>query len=78
MPNWEYLFVTCEYANQDWRPHYVNGEELSGNKKWPEMTIYEFSNLLGQQGWELVDWETTHNQHGTTESFRLVFKRPAG
>jgi hypothetical protein len=76
MPKWEYLFVTCEYANQDWRPRYVNGQELHEAKPWGEMTIYDFSNLLGQQAWELVDWETTHNQYGGTESFRLVFKRP--
>ena len=68
MQKWEYLFVTCEYHTDDWRPRYANGQEVS--EQWAEMTLYEFSNLVGEKGWELVDFLTDR------EHFRLVFKRP--
>jgi hypothetical protein len=77
MPKWEYLFVTCEYHNDDWRPRYANGKEVEEiSRKWSEMTLYEFSNLIGERGWELVDFLTDHNRLGAIEQFRLVFKRP--
>jgi hypothetical protein len=76
MAQWEYLFVTCDYQNGDWRPRYVNGQEVAEAKPWAEMTLYEFSNLLGEKGWELVDFLTDHNRLGSVDTFRLVFKRP--
>jgi len=76
MTQWEYLFVTCDYHNGDWRPRYVNGQEVAEAKPWAEMTLYEFSNLLGEKGWELVDFLTDHNRLGAVDTFRLVFKRP--
>ncbi len=77
MPKWEYLFLTCEYINADWRPRYANGKQVEElNKQWSEMTLYEFSNLLGERGWELVDFITDHSRLGALEHFRLVFKRP--
>ncbi len=78
MQKWEYLFVTCDYHNGDWHPRYVNGEEISEAKAWSEMTLYEFSNLLGEKGWELVDFMVDRNALGSSEVFRLVFKRPEG
>lgn len=51
MQQWEYLFVTCDYQEGDWRPRYVNGAEVREAKAWSEMTLYEFSNLLGEKGW---------------------------
>jgi hypothetical protein len=41
MQQWEYLFVTCDYHNGDWRPRYVNGGEVREAKAWSEMTLYE-------------------------------------
>jgi len=32
--------------------------------------------LLGERGWELVDFITDHNRLGQVDTFRLVFKRP--
>jgi hypothetical protein len=74
---WEYLFVTCEYYNDDWRPRYVNGQEVEDvARKWSDMTLYEFSNLLGEKGWELVDFMVDRSAFGGKEVFRLIFKRP--
>ncbi len=77
MYKWEYLFVTCAYEDKEWHPHSANGVVLAEGKKWAEMTVYDFSNEVGQQGWELVSLMTGHNQFGNTETYRLVFKRPA-
>lgn len=74
---WEYLFLTCEYANNDWRPRYTNGQPVSEfNKLWSDMTLYEFSNMLGDSGWEMLDFITDTVRHSSPETFRLVFKRP--
>ena len=71
MHKWEYLFVTCRYQNDDWRPAYINGEEIIGKKS--ELSISEFSNLLGILGWEIVNLVT--NQVQSNERYRLIFKR---
>ncbi len=76
MIQWEYLFIKCDYHKEDWHPRYVNGKEVAEGKHWSEMTIYEFSNLLGERGWELFDLTTGHDQRGNTQDYRLVFKRP--
>ena len=77
MQKWEYLFVNCAYEDNEWHPHSTNGVILAERKKWAAMTVYDFSNEVGQQGWELVNLMTGHNQFGSTETYRLVFKRPA-
>ncbi len=74
MQRWEYLFVTCIYHNDDWRPKYVNGQEVRDWKRGP--SISEFSNRIGLDGWELVNLMTGHTESGGTEAYRLVFKRP--
>jgi len=76
MQKWEYLFVNCEYHNDDWRPRYVNGQEVTEGKPWAEMTLYEFSDLVGEKGWELVDFMVDGNRSGGGDHFRLIFKRP--
>ena len=81
MQKWEYLFVSCRYhkgrpvSNQDWKPWYVNGQELRDWQKQPN--ISEYSNQLGAQGWELVSLMTGRNRLGDTDAYRLVFKRPS-
>lgn len=74
MQKWEYLFVGCETHNNDWRPRYVNGQELRDWKRGS--SISDFSNQIGAEGWELVNLMTGHNQLGSTTNYRLVFKRP--
>ncbi len=77
MQKWEYLFVNCAYENEDWHPHSTNGVVLAEGKKWAAMSVPDFCNEVGQQGWEMVSLMTGHNQFGSTETYRLVFKRPA-
>jgi hypothetical protein len=76
MQKWEYLFLSCEYHNNDWRPRFVNGQEVQEGKPWAEMTVYDFSNMIGERGWELVDFMVDRNPIGTHDLFRLIFKRP--
>ncbi len=76
MQQWEYLFVNCAYEDNDWHPHSTNGVLLAEGRKWAEMTVHDFSNEVGQRGWELVSLMTGHSQRGSTEVYRLVFKRP--
>ena len=73
MQNWEYLFITCDYVNDDWHPRYVNSQELKDWKK--TLPLPEFSNTLGQEGWELINL-STQGAGDKTYIYRLVFKRP--
>lgn len=70
---WEYVFVTCDYANDDWQPRYVNGEELRDWENGPPM--YTFCNEMGNHGWEMVTLALTTTSQGSTLDYRLVFKR---
>ncbi len=73
MQKWEYLFVSCGLVSNQWVPNFVGGQELPDWKKGP--SICQVANQLGEQGWELVNLATTPNLP-TSESYRLVFKRP--
>jgi hypothetical protein len=53
MQKWEYLFLTAEKAEGVWLPRFVNGEELEGWLEGP--SLYEYSDQLGDEGWELVN-----------------------
>ena len=72
MQKWEYLFLTAEKAEGVWFPRFVNGEELEGWLEGP--SLYEFSDQLGDKGWELVNitWQAKEQ----LKHHRLVFKRP--
>ena len=72
MQQWEYLFVACQVYKDDWRPAYINGKALQNLDVAP--TIYEYSNQMGKEGWELVSLDT-HGEGDVTYKFRLVFKR---
>ncbi len=66
MSNWEYLYVEIDYDdNEKAHPRYANDQELQG---WQRMKLHEYSNWLGQQGWELAA--------SSDEGF-LIFKRPS-
>jgi len=77
MQKWEYTFVLCEETEKVWRPRYVNQQEL---EDWENgSTMIEFSNQLGEQGWELVSSNAvlTTTIHGVQlTSLRMIFKRP--
>jgi len=75
MQKWEYLFVTCSTTmmSNDWKPWLVNGRQPPD---WKKQTIYEYSNKIGEEGWELVNLMTGHHSTGDTKHYRLVFKRP--
>lgn len=73
MTKWEYVFISCVFHEDDWRPRWVNGEEI---ENWQEGdSIYQISNKLGEERWELVNLVTDQARVGTSASFRLVFKR---
>jgi hypothetical protein len=73
MTKWEYLFVTGEFANNEWVARYVNEKELPHWAEGP--SIYATSNQLGEDGWELVNLATAPRPDKPV-SYRLVFKRP--
>ena len=66
MQKWEYLFVGFTPHNNTQYPWAVNGHEI---KNWKQgVTLVEYCNELGEQGWELVG-EAEHTGC-------LIFKRP--
>jgi len=69
MQKWEYLFIKCgDVFVEDWRPKYVNGNELKDWQKGP--TIMEYCKQAGIRGWEIISF--TPGQTGLS----IVFKRP--
>jgi hypothetical protein len=77
MQKWEYTFVDCEDKNNAWRPRYVNHQEL---EDWENgSTMIEFSNQLGEQGWELASSNLAMGfmwAEFKPLSIRMIFKRP--
>ena len=72
MQKWEYLFVHYERSGEGMileKPHLVNGQPLTDKTKIPN--LYDFSNYLGDQGWEMVAAPNPGERYG-----RLIFKRP--
>ena len=69
VPKWEYLFVEVDEDKHVPRPATFNGEPLENWKKGP--SIFDFSNQLGGEGWELVI------AHGDEKGILvgLIFKR---
>ena len=53
MQKWEYYFVFATVTNDgEVRPRFANDEELDDWQAGP--TLYEYSNQLGESGWELL------------------------
>jgi len=82
---WEYLFVSFTSGEHGWKPSYINGEEIEYGSDLP--SIYDFSNLRGEEGWELVSYEPIVESKSLNlnfetkyinilQSIRTVFKRP--
>lgn len=72
MPKWEYLYIVCFLYQDDWFPRRVNGREVPDWREGP--TLAEFSNQLGQDGWELVN-ASPQGYSGAMEYY-VAFKRP--
>ena len=72
MEAWEHLFVTAVWQEGMLRPWQVNGQELAG---WERMTITDYIDQLGEQGWELSGVATS--EPGLDPTTRLIFKRPS-
>ena len=71
MKNWEYLFLTAEKFDKVWRPRFVNGQELTEWDTGPN--LYDYTNKLGKQGWDLVTVNCQAKEDMTHH--RFVFKR---
>lgn len=61
MPKWEYQMIIAEKHGKgifgmvlpketSWKVHYVNGQSLSN---WEDITLYNYLNKIGEQGWEI-------------------------
>jgi hypothetical protein len=61
MPKWEYQIVVAEKYGKgifghvlpkevSWKVHYVNGETT---QNWADVTMYNYLNKMGEQGWEV-------------------------
>lgn len=76
MQKYEYLLVS--HVNYNIKA--INGREIDaaagvfGGPKGP--TIHEKANELGQEGWEMVSAQYTHNPTGSGYFGDVWFKRP--
>ena len=68
MDKWEHQFIIAEKFGKgifghvlpkevSWKVHYVNGEKM---KNWIDLTLYNYLNKIGEQGWEVTAM-ATHN-----------------
>lgn len=62
MNKWEHQLIIAEKYGKgifghvlpkevSWKVHYVNGEKITN---WTDMTLYNYLNRIGEQGWEVV------------------------
>ena len=76
MQKWEHKFVECVSHLEEWYPAFEDGQEIAHWKTGGNVTAY--SNGLGDQGWELVNF--SHCVAGLAADHReflwLAFKRP--
>lgn len=63
MQQWEYMLVMCDKN----KVAMVNGDKVKGELIW------DYLNLRGSEGWEVV--ATTTNQYNSTESAAYTLKR---
>ncbi len=73
MQAWEYLFVAAYPSRGTHRAQRVNGHQLDNWESDPP--IYEYSQELGDNGWELVSANTLPFM-SVELAYHLVFKRP--
>jgi hypothetical protein len=87
MPKWEHKFIIAEKMGKgvfgfilpreiSWKVHYVNGKQM---KNWADVTLYNFLNEEGKDGWE-VSTMATHMSVRTgtlpVEHLYIILKRP--
>ena len=72
MQKWEYLFLITEKKGDTWYASAENGRRLNTNDP---MTMYDYANKLGEDGWELVSAPYTSDSYNYIKP-RLIFKRP--
>jgi hypothetical protein len=73
MTRWEYLTVQLDYyglKNDKVGVRYLNGQEL---RDWKKLSLEQFLNQLGNNGWEAVTGLPTYG--GVLNL--LLFKRPS-
>ena len=87
MDKWEYKFVISEKHGKgifgfvlpreiSWKVHYVNGKQM---KNWADVTLYNYLNEKGLEGWEVTDM-TSHLSVRSgalpVEHLYIILKRP--
>ena len=87
MQKWEYRFVIAEKYGKgvfgfvlpkeiSWKIHYVNGKQ---QRNWNEMTLYNYLEQMGREGWEVVSMSphmTVRTGTLPMEHLYVLFKRP--
>ena len=88
MQKWEYRFVIVEKYGKgifgfvlpsdiSWKVRYVNGKTV---QNWTDVTLYNYLEEVGKQGWELVSMAPHMNiKSGTLpeDQLYLVLKKPS-
>ena len=87
MTRWESKFVIAEKMGKgvfgfilpreiSWKVHYVNGKQI---KNWDDVTLYNFLNDEGKEGWEVATMSTHMSLRTGTlpvEHLYILLKRP--
>ena len=87
MTKWKNKFVIAEKAGKgvfgfvlpreiSWKVHYVNGKQ---QKNWQEVTLYNYLDKMGDEGWEVSAMSTHMTVRSGTlpvEHLYIVLKRP--
>ncbi len=86
---WEYQFLIAEKHGKgifgfvlpkdiSWKVHYVNGKVV---KNWTDVTLFNYLNEQGQDGWELINMDPHMSIRSGTlpiEHLYIVMKKPIG
>jgi len=66
-PQWEYLFVSCQFSKTGWKPRFENGHEILN---WENgAALPEYASNKGVEGWELITYTFQATQSTSTETF---------
>lgn len=69
MQQWEYLFVSCSSASGNISRLEVDAVNGDSSQRY---SMYQYSNYLGSQGWEMVGLTPL----GSYSVLHVAFKRP--
>lgn len=87
MQKWAYRFVIAERQGKgvfgftvpreiSWKVHYVNGKQ---QRNWQEMSLFNYLEKAGHEGWELVTLSTHVSMRSGTfpvEHIYAILKKP--